>query len=153
MPAVPNPEYNYLLEEGASEDFEECPTGVRSLAADSDGRLVVSGICVPWFAYMEHSTAWYSDDGLDWVQIADTDTAFGEPGGVRDVIYTGTEFLLIGYVGDPGIPTVWTSLDGKIWASQPLDIDGYLSSIAIAEGTILAVGNTSNGALIARLNR
>lgn len=131
MPAVPNPEYDYLLEEGASEDFEECNTGVRALGADFDGRVVASGICVTWFTYMEHSTAWYSDDGLDWAQIADTETAFGEPGGVRDVIYTGTEFLLIGYVGDPGIPTVWTSLNGKIWASQSLDIDGYLPAIAI----------------------
>jgi hypothetical protein len=157
MPARANPAYNWKLDEGVTSPSEECLTEAYELAVSSEGRLVASGVCIPEGVSWVHSTVWYSDDGLEWIQVPDPEAAFAEPGGISGAVHTGSGFLLAGYqLYEPAAderPKVWASPDGIAWSPLATEINGGFGAIAFGDGTILAVGTGPESALITKITR
>ena len=95
------------------------------------------------------SDIYVSDDGLDW-RLATFD---GQPvqilGDVRTLVSTAVGVLAVGAAED-GRAAIWSTVDGRTWARQPIDGEprGALTAVG-ADGTV-AVGSTVDGLLIVR---
>jgi len=94
----------------------------------------------------------YSQDGLSWEVLPDSETLFGPGAQVGEIISTGRALFAIGYVeGDEGNggERIWVSSDGRSWEESPADfLDGpgyYLGPGLEAWGDKLLVVGGEHG--------
>jgi hypothetical protein len=121
-------------------DLPEAPgSSVSSIAAGADRAVAV----------LQGSPAglgWSSTDGRRWSAIATPDR------GERwfDVTAAGSGFVAVGRTGDEGEqPTVTaSSADGLHWQTDVDDGGRVLRSIVAVDGTLVGVGNASDGSPI-----
>ena len=94
-----------------------------------------------------HATAWFSTDGVTWIEHSFPDASGPRYGGndARTVVATKGGFLVGG--SDDGRAIVWSTVDGSTWAAIPLpdgitddSVISVVSSLASSNGTLVAVG-------------
>lgn len=149
-PLVPSPALGSWQRVGA--EPMEPVVGIFDMT-QAGSRLIAAGFD-PGLNRRQDGVIFASDDGLDWVRLAETDPALS----------TGT-VLIYGIVeGGPGLvavgmsceddgfpcetgphPTVWTSVDGTAWTRTPNDPDvfgeiGSMSDVVLTDQGIVAAG-------------
>jgi len=102
------------------------------------------------------AAVWTSNDGRDWVRVADTGTALASDGDQRmsSVVSAGTAFIAAGTSKGAGAGTdiaIWLSTDGTFWersrAASP-DGDGserIASLVTLRPDRVLAAGSRGSG--------
>jgi len=103
--------------------------------------LVAVGI--EWGGAGQHAGAWRSTDGRDWVRAT---TSLGGSG-ARDVLATADGYVLAAAdnarTGEMTRTAFWFSSDGLAWtpaADDPSFVDAEPQSLAVRDGTLVAVG-------------
>jgi hypothetical protein len=88
-------------------------------------------------------------DGVTWSNISIIPAALGIGNALRDMAWTGTMYVAVGYDPVSNLGLSMTSADGISWTRQPLVETAQLSSVAW-NGTILVAAGTDRANAITR---
>ncbi len=127
--------------------------GISSIVAWNDGLVAVG---TDQIAGDEDAVVWISSDGVTWEWAPHDEEVFGgdEDQGMTSVAAWSGRLVAVGYDTSGGDldAVVWVSSDGITWERVPQDEDAfggdgdqYMSSVAVWDSGLVAVGYASSG--------